>query len=286
MFCLVSVIIPVYNSSKYIKKTIESVLCQTYSNIEVIVVDDGSSDDSVEIVNSINDCRIKIVQQSNQGPSAARNKGMDLAVGKYIAFNDADDTWVKNKLELQLLKLNESLAYTCISDVNMTNELGKTIGSRSQKLSSDLINDILLHRITNFTPTLLFKNESCIRFDPFLRYSEDYLFLIELSKLGQVVNVASPLINRRVHDESTSQNLNVDEYINSNTIFSEKVRELKGGGYSKKILSYMNYAVALSHFKNESYKKSMYYIKESLSLKVAIKPLIMYCLCLFKSRKK
>ena len=99
----VSVIIPVYNSSKHIKECLESVINQTYKNIEIIVVDDASSDNSVEIIKNINDSRIKILElKQNIGVARARNKGIEIAVGDYICFLDSDDYWVLDKLEKQV----------------------------------------------------------------------------------------------------------------------------------------------------------------------------------------
>ena len=95
----ISVIIPVYNSSKFIYKSIESVLDQTFLPHEIIVIDDGSTDNTAEIVSSYKD--IVLFKQSNKGPSAARNLGMDKATGNWIAFLDADDIWGNNKLQLQ-----------------------------------------------------------------------------------------------------------------------------------------------------------------------------------------
>ena len=99
----VSVIIPVYNSSKHIKECIESVINQTYKNIEIIVVDDASYDNSFEIIKNINDSRIKILElKQNIGVARARNKGIEIAVGDYICFLDSDDYWVLDKLEKQV----------------------------------------------------------------------------------------------------------------------------------------------------------------------------------------
>lgn len=104
---LVSVIIPYYNNKSTIIRAIESVLSQTYNNIELILINDGSSDDSYKIVNEYiekNDIPINItnISQENLGPSIARNKGILLAKGIYVAFLDADDTWENNKLEVQM----------------------------------------------------------------------------------------------------------------------------------------------------------------------------------------
>ena len=91
---LVSIIIPVYNTEKYIIETIDSVINQTYANIEIIVIDDGSTDEGASIVNNANMKNVRLVKQANQGVSAARNNRVELASHEYIAFLDADDQWL------------------------------------------------------------------------------------------------------------------------------------------------------------------------------------------------
>lgn len=93
MYPLLSIIIPVYNAEKYISACLNSILNQTYTNIEIIIIDDGSTDSSLEICNIFaqTDHRIKIYHQSNKGQSTARNRGLKIATGKYITFVDADD---------------------------------------------------------------------------------------------------------------------------------------------------------------------------------------------------
>lgn len=107
---LISVIIPVYNSELYIKETLESIINQTYQNIEVIIIDDCSSDNSAKIVReySKNDSRIKYyINEINKGVSFSRNRGVNLALGEWIAFIDSDDRWVETKLEEQIKVANE-----------------------------------------------------------------------------------------------------------------------------------------------------------------------------------
>ena len=94
-----SVVIPLFNKDRHIVSTLESVLAQSFSNFEVVVVDDGSTDSSLANVLSVNDKRIRVVQQKNQGVSAARNVGVKESVGEYIAFLDADDLWYPWHLE-------------------------------------------------------------------------------------------------------------------------------------------------------------------------------------------
>lgn len=94
-----SVVIPLYNKEAYITQTILSVLEQTYTNYEIIVVDDGSTDNGYNVVKSLAHPKIKLIHQENAGPSAARNRGINESSGDYIAFLDADDKWLAEKLE-------------------------------------------------------------------------------------------------------------------------------------------------------------------------------------------
>ncbi|MFA6055620.1 MAG: glycosyltransferase family A protein [Thermodesulfovibrionales bacterium] len=104
---LTSVIIPVYNGERYLAEAIESVLAQTYRPIEIIVVDDGSTDGSADVAKGFHD-NIRYVFQPNSGPPAARNTGLRMANGNVIGFIDADDLWSNNKLSLQLERLDNN----------------------------------------------------------------------------------------------------------------------------------------------------------------------------------
>ena len=99
---LVSVIIPVYNYDRYLGEAIESVLSQTYQHVEVIVVDDGSTDRSAEVAKSFADRGVRYCHQANAGIGPARNRGVELARGEFLAFLDADDRWPAEKIERQL----------------------------------------------------------------------------------------------------------------------------------------------------------------------------------------
>lgn len=96
----VSIIVPVYNVEKYITECLKSLINQTYKNIEIIVVNDGSTDNSLSLVNKIDDSRIKIINKENGGLSSARNKGIELAEGKYILFIDSDD-FIEDKMAIE-----------------------------------------------------------------------------------------------------------------------------------------------------------------------------------------
>jgi len=105
---LVSVIMPTYNRAKYISDAVESVLAQTYRNIELLIIDDGSCDNTYEVVSPfLKDHRLHYIKQQNSGAAAARNKGLELMTGRYVAFIDSDDIWNSNKLDIQLSVLHE-----------------------------------------------------------------------------------------------------------------------------------------------------------------------------------
>ena len=99
---MVSVIIPTYNRASVLEKSIRSVLDQTYGDLELIVIDDGSSDNTKAVVEEINDTRVKYFYQKNMGACAARNAGIKQAKGEYIAFHDSDDIWLPTKLQRQI----------------------------------------------------------------------------------------------------------------------------------------------------------------------------------------
>ncbi|WP_329607065.1 glycosyltransferase family A protein [Planktothrix agardhii] len=98
---LISVIIPAYNAEKTIQETIYSVLKQTWQDFELIVINDGSQDATLEVLSSIQDPRLRILSYSNAGLASSRNRGITEATGEYISFMDADDLWTPDKLEAQ-----------------------------------------------------------------------------------------------------------------------------------------------------------------------------------------
>jgi glycosyltransferase involved in cell wall biosynthesis len=102
---LVSIIIPVYNSEKYLTECIESALGQTYTNTEIIIINDGSTDRSLDIINGFDNSKIVLINQDNRGASAAKQNGLDKASGAFIQYLDADDILANNKIEQQMISL-------------------------------------------------------------------------------------------------------------------------------------------------------------------------------------
>lgn len=184
---LVSVVIPVYNAEKTIESTLDSVTNQIYKNLEVLVIDDGSTDSSADIIKAYiqnhKDCAIFYLHQENKGVSAARNLGMKNAKGEFIALLDSDDEWDKEKIFLQMKTMQSNPQIDLLS----TNRNGEHFDSWFGKPFSRMVKiPLKLHLIKNFllTPTVLFKKEVLEKvgyFDENMRHCEDMDFFLRVA---------------------------------------------------------------------------------------------------------
>ena len=131
---LLSIIIPVYNSERFLKECLDSVLFQSFSDFEVIVVDDGSTDSSIQIEEEYSkDSRFVIISQSNAGQGAARNRALDIAKGKYITFLDSDDAMKPDFLKETLSKIEDGKYDIVVTNYDYINEQSEFLGNRSNK---------------------------------------------------------------------------------------------------------------------------------------------------------
>lgn len=180
---MVSVIIPTYNSEKFIKKTIYSVLNQTYKNFEIIVIDDCSTDKTEGVIKGIGSSKIRFyMQEKNAGAAIARNKGLDLATGKYVAFLDSDDVWEKKKLEKQLEFMREQKADFCFCAYDLVNANMKVI-KRRIKIKNHVTYSDLLTKTYIATPTVVINREKLGKMRmPLRRTGQDYAFWLLLLK--------------------------------------------------------------------------------------------------------
>lgn len=203
----VSVIIPMYNSSKHIKECIDSVINQTYRNIEIIVVDDASSDNSVQIIKSIKDSRIKMIElKQNGGAAIARNNGIEKATGDYICFLDSDDYWKLDKIEKQV-KFIEANNYTFIYSGYEFLKNNKT--HMAHVLLSINYNQALKNT-TIFTSTVMFNMEYLKKEDIFMpnvkRGEDTATWWQVLKKNITAYGIDEPLAIYRVGEKSLSSN--------------------------------------------------------------------------------
>lgn len=194
---IVSVIIPVYNSEKTIESTINSVLHQTYSqSIEIIIVNDGSTDGSKEAINTIIKNNqtiiiIKLINKSNNGVSSARNKGLTVAKGDYIAFLDSDDTWHPEKLEIIIKTMVDNNikfighGYTNKSVFPSLRESGKL---KKISFSSLLLKNFAV------TPSIVIKKDICELFNEEMSHTEDHELWLRIALNHDVYYLDSPLV--------------------------------------------------------------------------------------------
>ena len=184
---LCSVIMPVHNSAAYVASSIESVLHQTYRNLELVFINDASTDDSLKIIQeSTKHCGIGIKVISfpeNRGVAAARNKGLEQAAGEYIAFLDSDDLWYPEKIRLQTETLRKTGRDLCFVAYDMIDESGRVIKHRPVKPDTGYT-DLLKENNIIFSGVL--GKAECIKEQSFdIRcFHEDYLFLLEFTVPG------------------------------------------------------------------------------------------------------
>lgn len=215
----ISIVIPVFNSSAYIKECVESVYNQTYQNFNIIVVDDGSSDNSLSILNEYKENKnldnLILISQENRGPSYARNRGLEVADGEYIAFLDSDDKWLPSKLERQL---DIFIKYPEIDLLGTTHIKDKVIGGlkkitfKSLLLSNQLI-----------TSSILVKSSVIrkYRFSVVQKYSEDVRLWMEILSDGYTCALLKEgLVSQ------TSNRLNATNSLSSN-LWNMELYELK-----------------------------------------------------------
>jgi len=206
---LVSVIIPSLNSGKYIAETVNSVLQQSYSLIEIIVVDDGSWDDTKLIVKKISKLnpRVRLVElDSNIGIGRARNIGQTLATGEYIAFCDSDDIWEKNKLQYQVdFLVNNNISF-CSTAYKYVNSTGKYLNTFCPPVT--VTYSSLLKSCDIGTSTVLYsKKKLGVLLMPNTKMKQDYLtWLTLLRDLGSIKTISTPLVRIRKHQSSISYN--------------------------------------------------------------------------------
>ncbi|MFH1865072.1 MAG: glycosyltransferase [Candidatus Eisenbacteria bacterium] len=219
----VSTIIPCYNGERFIGKAIESVLGQTYRDLEVVVVDDGSSDGSLDVVGRyMSDGRVKLTRhETNKGIPAARNTGLGSSTGEFVAFLDQDDMWVPGKLEAQVPVLDEGPPDLgmVFSDIVMIDDHGTRLGLAQGREIPRNIGRMSRHRrlralyLRNFIPLIsVLARRTCLdgvgRFDESIRGGmDDYDLCLRIVPDWDVALINEPLAVHRVHEGSYSKDV-------------------------------------------------------------------------------
>jgi glycosyltransferase involved in cell wall biosynthesis len=218
----ISIIIPVYNRFLLICEAIESVLAQTFTNWELIIVDDGSTDGTADSINSIRDPRIHLLSLSHCGNIATlRNIGVQKSSGDLIAFLDSDDLWVPQKLQIQLQAMKENGGQWCYAGFELLDQTGKPIPIKYgsyHPYSGWIIEKLLTYEATaNISSVILerslFDKAGGFNPDPQLFCREDYEFILRLALHAEACAIDSTLVRIRDHDGRTTNTLtNGPEY--------------------------------------------------------------------------
>ena len=227
---IVSVIIPCYNAEQFILQTINAVIGQTYTNYEIICINDGSKDSTEKLIEEVKDNRIVYISKGNTGVSDTRNQGLKLSRGKYVLFLDADDLIDPDFLEkrVQFLEQNNDFGF-CSSIAIQMDEFGnKNYNKKWKGTTTNIQKEILSYNseITSCPSNYLFRKDilisNSIQFDTDLSCSADRYFLIELSKYtkGGLVN-DNGYFYYRVHKKSMSYKIS-PAFVQDNVLFLKK----------------------------------------------------------------
>ncbi|WP_010479312.1 glycosyltransferase family 2 protein [Thermococcus zilligii] len=299
----VSVIIPTYNRAKLLKRAINSVLNQRFGDFELIVVDDASPDNTPEVVESIDDGRIRYIRlKKNSGGPVARNTGIKKARGKFIALLDDDDEWLPNRLELQVKKfedLEKGFGVVYGGFYYVAQQDGRILGRRLPKYKGDVYGYLLKENFIG-SPTLLIRRE-CFKkaglFDPALTSSQDWDMWLRIARYYKFDYVDEIIAKYYVHGRQIS--FNMGKYIPGRERFIRKHLDiwkdprilsihlsqmgllLLLGGNPEKGITYLIHSIAISPFNLENYGKlaelaldsrSMEYIKKILHFRQIPQP--------------
>lgn len=280
---LVSAIIPVYNGEKYITNMFEMLKMQTYKYMEIIVIDDGSIDNTKKIIDEYQkkeiELNIRFISKANEGVSIARNLGLDMAKGKYVVFIDCDDQidpLYIEKLVYSLESQTTSLAICSYNVINSKNEIVNTFNKKSGRISkNELLNEILLPdsfkcTLWNklFILDIILSNK--IRFKPGIHIGEDFLFLVEyINATDSYYFIGEPLYNYLKNEQGAmnvkNASFNTRHLTEWNTIKLvedelKDINEVKNNFYKKKVLIAHKLHRLLKHNNiNDSYKKELKY---------------------------
>ncbi|MEZ0186518.1 MAG: glycosyltransferase family 2 protein [Candidatus Reddybacter sp.] len=299
----ISAVVPTYNNAEYIEGAINSILAQTHPVDEIIIIDDGSSDDTEALVDNIikKSNNIIYIKQDNQGPSSARNRGITAANGDWLAFLDADDLWTPDKIALQIEALQREPSLKLIAaDMNEIDRHGKLIAEsvlakhqlldKFQSLDGKAVPNALTALLTkNFIPTgtVLVEHASLAAaggFNTNIRFGEDLELWAKIAADNAISCLPQVMMCRRQHGNNATQStaLMLEGLV-------KVMQSLRAWGAEKLLLKHVNpdqlVATALSdlaywHFNQCDYKQARKFFTSSLRERPSIRALIYSGACL------
>jgi glycosyltransferase involved in cell wall biosynthesis len=233
----ISVVLPVFNGEKYLKEAIDSILRQTFTDFELVVVNDGSTDRSEQIIKEYSDPRIRYLGQKNAGVGMALQAGCSLAKGAYIARMDADDISFPERLEIQRQYLEEHPGTAMVScAVRYINAGGEVTGRSFPYIFNFCIRKKLREINPICHPGVMMRKEAYRKSIGYLNIQpfEDHLLWISMSGLGKIHNFTFPLLKYRVLNDSVSRGISVQQH---KMLFRHLYDKLKKGGLDENAIA-------------------------------------------------
>ena len=282
---MISVVIPAYNREKTITRAINSVLNQTYKDLELIIVDDNSTDGTEKAVKAVKDSRINYYKlEENKGACFARNFGASKANGEYIAFQDSDDEWLANKLELQMSEMKKNNADMVFARLKLYEEdiPNKCVRSapRENKKSGVITYEELLSKTLVTTPTILIKKQIFdeIKFDEEMPRFQDWEFSLRVAKKYKVYYIAKDVMKAyRQNNSITNQN-------NKGVIALNRLYIKNKEAFEENKKAYANLQILLGECYAKNKQDYKEYLKKSLKTKFIIINLLRIIKIIYKNR--
>jgi glycosyltransferase involved in cell wall biosynthesis len=291
---LVSIIIPSYNHAKWISSALDSVLNQTYSNWEVVIVDNCSTDSTDSVLSNYNDNRIKILKVSNKGSIAlSRNVGLSIASGVWIAFLDSDDYWTENKLEecSNFFYRGTDLIYHDLRIISATEQNTPARYIRSRKLRKPIFLDLLLHGNTISTSSVVVRSEIIkkvggMRENLDLIGVEDYNTWLRISQItNEFRHINRILGTYRIHGSNSSSSTSFEKILRATTEFSSLLTQKQKKIFEASLL----YGPVRQSFLNRDYKnitRNLKYVIRFGTLSRKIRAMWMFTIVFFSRKRK
>lgn len=206
---LVTVLLPVYNAEPYIEACIDSILEQTYSNLEILIINDGSTDNTLDLINEYDDERITVLSHPNVGLIQTLNKGLELAKGSYIVRMDADDMMIPSRIALQVKFMEENKAIGASGGSMETFDDRGNVKFVSNPASPEELVFYSLKSVSIFHPTAIIRSSVIrthdIRYDENYPHAEDAGFWLEIMKVSALANIKSVVLKYRISDGQVSK---------------------------------------------------------------------------------
>jgi len=211
---LVSVVIPTHNAAQYLGEALESVFSQSYGNLEILVVDDGSTDGTAALLGSFAS-RLTYLSQEKSGPSKARNTGITNARGEYVAFLDADDIWLSNKIEKQveILQKNPDAAFVYAQSQDFDDQTDRETTVHPENVCSGNLFEMLLVRPLVTLSSVVMKSSILLDvggFDEALATAEDTHLYLKIARNYKIIGIPEILVRKRKHKKNLSDRIDVE----------------------------------------------------------------------------